>query len=540
MVRGKMSTHKFPRSAVAIAALIAAMLMGSAANAASRLALVVGNDAYVPRFRLPSCVNDARRMSQWLQTVGYEKSEIRLLTDATRVQMVSALDDLVRQAETQRPEQVFLYYSGHGLAIEDDNDDEGDDDHMDEAFVAIDDPSGVASVDQVVVRDDLFYSYTNRLAKVSGQVFIVLDCCYSGGLAKSLPKDLEHFQGVRAPAKFIHATELEDYLAGKPAAKGIFKVPDAGTKSIGAKETTAELQQVSAKRGVVFLSASNQFQLSRAGDTLSVFTEAFIRAVEDDREKLTTDNRAFTLAILRDELAAKLKNIPQSPVLECRPAELALEKDPFIPGLFPTPTKWEEEQHATAIVAQLLALPEDRRDASWKITATPTHRPPLAVGEKFAIEVNSNADGYLVMFTVGASGKVTFLFPNRFRNKSEVKAGGSALLPYRDGLKVQPPVGAELFYVYLLESNPFEEFDFSQSAGAMAAGDLEGVLRQHPKLREHVARLTPKDLNEAQARGMIVERVADALRAEANDLQLFPGGKVPHWTSVVLKIDTVE
>ena len=484
-----------PKSILAAMVTLAALfgLSAASADAASRLALVIGNDAYISEFRLPSCVNDARAMAEWLESVGYDASEVQLLTDTTRDQMLAALEDFASKAEAQRPEQVFFYYSGHGIAIADDDGDEGDGDGLDEAFVAIDKPRD--SFENAIVRDDVFYGFVQRIAKASGQVFIMLDCCFSGGLAKSLPKDLEGFKGSTAKAKFIHADELADYLAGKPQAKGLLKVPESRSKSLEQTGSLPrEVKSIGAKRGVVFLSASNQFQLSRAGDNLSAFTEAFLQTVEKDREKLTAAHGAFTLSLLRNELARKLYDLPQTPVLECQPRDLALDKDPFIPGLFPTPTKWQAEKSATDIVSQLLALPEDRRDDSWKLLVTPTHEPPLAVGQKFALNVMSSAKGYLVMFTVGASGQVTFLYPNRFRSLNEVQADGGALLPYKGGLQVQPPVGTETFYVYLLERNPFKSFDFGKTTGAMAAGDLEGVLRQHPTLRSRVDRVAPEEL----------------------------------------------
>lgn len=528
-----------PKQIVATTIALAALcgLSIASADAASRLALVIGNDAYIPEFRLPSCVNDARSMAKWLESVGYDTSEIHALTDATREQMLAALEDLAQKAEAQRPEQVFFYYSGHGIAIADDDGDEGDGDGLDEAFVAIDKPAG--SFDNVVVRDDQFYGFVERIAKASGQVFIVLDCCFSGGLAKSLPKDLERFKGSIAKAKFIHAQEMADYLAGKPQAKAL-KVPETRSKSLEpAAALPREINSIGAKRGVVFLSASNQFQLSRAGDSLSAFTEAFLQTVEKDRDRLTAAHGAFTLSLLRSELARKLYDVPQSPVLECQPKDLALDKDPFIPGLFPTPAKWQAEKSATSIVTELLALPADRREDAWKLQVSPTHEPPLSIGQKFALQVKSNAKGYLVMFTVGASGQVTFLYPNRYRLLNEVQADGGALLPYKDGLQVQPPVGTETFYVFLLERNPFNSFDFGKTTGAMAAGDLEGVLRQHPALRSKVARVAPEELEGTRSRGMIVERVSDALRAESDELQLFPSG-APRWTSAVIQIQTQE
>lgn len=524
----------------ALAALaISTALWAAPAPAAARLALVLGNDDYAGRFRLSCCVNDAKEMARWLKSVGYEPTEVTLLTNARRADTVAALDKLAEAAKTQHPEQVFIYYSGHGLAVKDDDGDEGDLDGKDEALVAIDDPRQVDDIEKILIRDDLFYGYVNRIAETTGQVFIVMDCCYSGGLTKSVPKNLDLSKAARQPAKFIHIDELKDLMSGGEKTKGLFKVPPARAKGFAEKRVPAEIKRIQARRGVVFLSASNQFQLSRAGDPLSAFTSAFLHTVEKDRERLTAVHKKFTLKVLRDELADKLFEVPQSPVLECQPADQALEKEPFIPGFFRTPVHWEEEKAATSIVSQLLALPPERKAKFWKLQVTPTRRPPLRVGEQFALQVKTNQKGHLVMFTVGASGQVTFLYPNRHRIINKVDAGQQTVLPWGDGLKVQPPVGQETFYVYLLDRNPFENFDFGKTAGAMAAGDLEGILRQNPALRNRVSRVTSEDLNAPRARGMIVERVGEALRAEGADVRLFDDG-APRWTRAVVQLTTVE
>ncbi|MCA9268508.1 MAG: caspase family protein [Planctomycetales bacterium] len=520
-----------------------ALAMVGRCCAASRLALVIGNDAYVGEWRLPSCVNDARAIAKWLASVGYEENEVSLVTDVKRAQMIAALESLKHRVEAEHPDQVFFYYSGHGLAIADDNQDEGEQDGMDEAIVAIDDPRQAASVEDILIRDDVFFQYISEMAKSAGQVFVLMDCCYSGGLTKSLPRDIPVLDQAPRKAKFIHAQELKDMIDGTTKTKGLIKVPPAQSKAIGNggdSNVPVEIKRVSAEHGVVFLSASNQFQLSRAGKPLSAFTEAFLKTVGEDRQRLAAVHGGFTLDVVRQELLSKLYNVPQSPVLECQPADAGLDKSPFIPGLFPTPASWEEQQEATDIVAQLLSLPESKHEKTWQLEVACTKQPPLKVGEQFALQVKTNAPGHIVMFTVGASGQVTFLYPNRHRLVSKIGQSELQTLPWRDGLKVQPPVGAETFYVYLLDRDLFETFEFGKTAGAMAAGDLEGVLRRNPAARESLTRVNPAELGTARSRGMIVERVAEALRADVAPAALFDGGAAPRWTRAVVTLNTVE
>lgn len=506
------------------------------ALAASRLALVIGNDDYVGDWRLNCCVNDAKAMAAWLKSVGYEDSEVILLPNATRAEMVEAIEALAAQAKLQHPDQVFFYYSGHGIALPDDDNDEGEQDGQDEAMVAIDDPKVAGSVDKIIVRDDLFYKHIADMTRTTGQIFIVMDCCYSGGLTKAITKDIG--EKPKGKAKFIHPDEIKEAVATGKVPAGFKKVPAAGAKGIdSAPNVPKEIKNIVAERGVVFLSASNQYQLSRAGDKLSAFTAAFLSAM-NDWQRLEAAHGEFSLKAVQSELTRTLFDIPQSPVLECQPKDLATAA--FIPGLFPTPKKWEEEKLATQIVAQLLALPKNKQRGDWKLQVAPTLEPPLRLGEKFALEVHSNVDGYLVMFTVGASGQVQFLYPNRYRILNEIKAGQSATLPYKNGLQVAPPVGTETYYVYLLAKNPMKSFDFGKSAGAMVAGDLEGILRAYPSLRTTINRVDPAELSGARSRGMVVERVSEALRADDGSGRLFGSEGAPEWTSAVIRVQTTK
>jgi tetratricopeptide (TPR) repeat protein len=85
--------------------------------AAKRIALVVGNNLYenFPDFRqLKKAVNDAKAVSQTLQTgLGFD---VRLLTDSSYSDMNRAIKQV--EADIEPGSVVFLYFSGHGVAIE--------------------------------------------------------------------------------------------------------------------------------------------------------------------------------------------------------------------------------------------------------------------------------------------------------------------------------------------------------------------------------------------------------------------------------------
>ena len=80
----------------------------------------------------------------------------------------------------------------------------------------------------------------------------------------------------------------------------------------------------------------------------------------------------------------------------------------------------------------------DRADATY------------AVGDTLRMAVKSNEDAYVTVFNIGASGKITQLFPNGFQANNRIKAGETLEVPSKSSesrIKVTGPVGMELIKV---------------------------------------------------------------------------------------------
>ena len=80
----------------------------------------------------------------------------------------------------------------------------------------------------------------------------------------------------------------------------------------------------------------------------------------------------------------------------------------------------------------------DRADATY------------AVGETLRLAVKSNEDAYVTVFNIGASGKITQLFPNGYQTNNRIKAGETLEVPSKSSesrIKVTGPVGIELIKV---------------------------------------------------------------------------------------------
>jgi len=91
--------------------------LGRAPVQARRLALVIGNDAYIPPANpLHNAVNDARSMKAALEDVGFN---VQMSLNASQQQMETVIDEFTGSV---RPGDVALFfYSGHGMQISDQN-----------------------------------------------------------------------------------------------------------------------------------------------------------------------------------------------------------------------------------------------------------------------------------------------------------------------------------------------------------------------------------------------------------------------------------
>lgn len=91
--------------------LLVALVLPMSAQAAGRVALVVGNAAYADR-PLRNPVNDAQLMQASLKQLGFD---VKLVQDANRRGMLDALRDF--EARARGAEVALFYFAGHGAQV---------------------------------------------------------------------------------------------------------------------------------------------------------------------------------------------------------------------------------------------------------------------------------------------------------------------------------------------------------------------------------------------------------------------------------------
>src|SRR5262245_18515652 len=79
----------------------------------SRVALVVGNDAY-PQSPLNNAVNDARAVQDVLRTAGFR---VDLRTDTSRDDLAKAVEAFGAAISRSDVRLGFFYYAGHGTQV---------------------------------------------------------------------------------------------------------------------------------------------------------------------------------------------------------------------------------------------------------------------------------------------------------------------------------------------------------------------------------------------------------------------------------------
>ena len=100
-------------SAFLLVLVLGLALAPSAASAAGRVALVVGNSAYAEIGTLPNPGNDAADMAAALGRLGFDVTTVR---DADRAGLNEALRLFAR--DSAGADVSLVFYAGHGLEME--------------------------------------------------------------------------------------------------------------------------------------------------------------------------------------------------------------------------------------------------------------------------------------------------------------------------------------------------------------------------------------------------------------------------------------
>jgi len=128
-------------------------------------ALLVGiNYAHSPPNTLSGCINDAKNLERILKDkFDFTQTTLLLESAATRSAILAAISSEVAACLTQRVDELWLSFSGHGAGLRDTSGDE--EDGQDETFIAY---------DLVPITDDVFQAILARVPSTTRVVVVLL------------------------------------------------------------------------------------------------------------------------------------------------------------------------------------------------------------------------------------------------------------------------------------------------------------------------------------------------------------------------------
>jgi hypothetical protein len=225
------------------------------------------------------------RISPW-----HKQSEIYILAMGADVEPLTKTNDDAKQfVDTMQSLFVFIFFSGHGDSVKDDNGDEKD--GLDEAFVMMDASESLYPPQSYLILDEQFAQWVNNLN--TEKVITVIDACHSGGLNKGYTVTnarVKSFSGGD-PKRLIPAQK--NYSLYNDLAGGIDKSKGLVLAAAKESEKALEVQQ----GGLFITTLMQQWASGQESNLLEVFEKA------RETVKAATDNRQTPTLVGNEALA---------------------------------------------------------------------------------------------------------------------------------------------------------------------------------------------------------------------------------------------
>jgi hypothetical protein len=248
-------------------------------------ALVIGLNSVDPNHydgwdgALNVCEADANKIGSYLKKQKFGSVAKLLTKEATRPNVISALDNLATKANAG--DLVIVYYSGHGgNEIPDQNKDEDDpwSDRFDETWCLY---------DAQLIDDELYYQW--KKFKKGVRIVVMSDSCFSGDIAKLM------VLAKRGPSKAMPKKE------GEKTYKKNKKFYDKLVKELASKELKTFKTNKKGKivASLLQISSSQEFQTSNAETddfpNNSLFTAVFFKIIKSAKKIKSYEQLIATL-----------------------------------------------------------------------------------------------------------------------------------------------------------------------------------------------------------------------------------------------------
>ncbi len=395
-------------------------------------AVVVGvNDYGSADSNLSSCVADAKGFAQFLEKgFGVPASNIRVLLDREAgADAIEAAfrDTLIRGVAPE--DQIIFYFSGHGALTP--NLTTVTARRVDKALVPARLPKPPLAWEKLLPQSRIDGWLAESPAR---RQVVVLDCCHSGALSRSLGGSPD-FRPKVLDLGF--------------AASEVARLPDVGEQAF-CKEL--------AGKTLLWLGACESKQVSYCGRPYSLFTGKLLKALEGSPRTPIRDVFASVAA----QVVEASKALPQGAQ---NPQSEGATDQPLLLGTTPAPTPTPAPAPApaapatgtpaassTAIFDSLRLTPGVIPAASnpFHITAK-LDRSVYVTNELPVLTVQSSEDAFVRVFVISADASQTQVFPNKWQTDNRLRKGATVRIPSegetRWRLRITEPFGTEIVLV---------------------------------------------------------------------------------------------
>jgi len=442
-----------------VKALLSFTLAFSVGVQAENKALIIGIGTYQnPDDNLPGIDIDIANMHQVVRMLGYKENNIKILRDeqATKGNIINSIKNhLIYNSDSA--DSTFLYFSGHGSHIRDENGDE--DDGVDEVLLAYDthmENDGKFNVLKNLVIDDELFDLLSQIE--SKNIYVYIDSCHSGTVTRGIPlkpnalgekvfySKLHTYEGMPKNSNDSWFAEKNSYIENKTQNWITFSAAQDGESSIA-----------TGKGSVFTLGVAHHIMKALDNNLPLTYNELARNVTEYVKAKLVGTGKIHTPKLTGSrELKRKTIAIVPSSQTSTVPVSDSSTQSQVETGLV-----W---QKLTSLV-----------EASTPMPFT-SPRATVSLGSKIQFNLNSPMSGYLNVVSVNANDSATVLFPNKYNQDNYVNKGSLSIptmqMPFN--ITAQKPLGATLTVAFIT-NEPIDLYE-SATEGRDATGELVDTL----------------------------------------------------------------
>ena len=375
---------------------LAALLAAGAAGAEDR-ALIMTISNYQGATPLPGVAFDAANAKKMLLQLGFAPDHVRVVPEEnlTLQGMQKELAALVEQ--TRDGDRIFVYYSGHGTSY-----------------------SNNGTCEQALVTRDLqalssraLFDYLKSLRDRANRVVVMLDSCFSGGIAVADAENRSLASGKRFKAKYWKAAGAVDDCSIP------VNLVQAEIRGLRASKSAVNLE-----RNYVYVAAARDNEVafddgSRGGVATNALVECLANGAQDS-------DHSGTVSFGELARCAQGRIDGRGASDGAKPQHLVVAGNDGLPVVSAAAAAPGTATNPKATLRDLLA----GADARWPVDALSNTVRVRIDKDSFGLTVTSGKDGFLYVFYVGSDNQEFLeLYPAKPGEKQAVRAGATFKLP---------------------------------------------------------------------------------------------------------------